>query len=125
MTAVPAQGYDLPRQMRLQERRDFHRLKLQGNRLVMGCLIANWNLLPAGRRPQLGVVTSRQLGSAVVRSRARRLLRETFRLHQHDLREPVALVLIGRKSIVGRKLAGVERDFLRFLQQARLMKARS
>jgi ribonuclease P protein component len=58
----------------------------------------------------------------VVRSRARRLLREAFRLHQHDLASPVDLVLVARPSIAGRPLADVERDFLAALRRARLLK---
>ena len=69
------------------------------------------------------VITSRKMGEAVARNRARRLLREAFRLHQHDLRCPVDLVLVARNSIVGKKLAGVEHDFLKALRQAKLLKA--
>ena len=112
----------LSRAFRLQESRDFTRLRKEGRRLVKGCLIANWLPLSAGASPRVGVVTSRRLGNAAVRTRARRLLRESFRLHQHDLREPVAMVLVARSSIVGRKLAEVERDYLAFLRQAELLR---
>jgi RNase P protein component len=49
-------------------------------------------------------------------------MRETFRLHQHALQQPVALVLVARPSIVGRGQAEVERDYLSVLQQAGLLK---
>lgn len=78
--------------------------------------------LPSGMPAKLGVITSRKLGKAHVRSRARRLLRESFRLHQGELRDPVAVVLIARASILGRKLADVERDFVSVLRQADLLK---
>jgi len=90
--------------------------------MVVGCLIANWQRLPPGTPSRLGVVTAGRIGGAVVRSRARRLLRETFRLHQHDLAAPVDLVLVARPSIVGRGLGEVERDFLTTLRRARLLK---
>ncbi len=112
----------LPRASRLKQRRDFVEVRLDGQRLVNGCLIANWKLLPAGSGSRLGVVTSRKLGAAVLRSRARRLLRETFRLHQHELQQPVAIVLVARLSIVGKGLAAVEKDFLRAMRQANLLK---
>ena len=80
-------------------------------------------ILPAGSRSRLGVITTRKLGKAPVRSRARRLLRESFRLHQGELREPVAIVLVARNSILGRKLAEVERDYLACLRQGSLLKA--
>jgi ribonuclease P protein component len=70
----------------------------------------------------LGVITAGKIGGAVVRNRARRLLRESFRLHQHDLSEPVDLVLVARQSIVGKGFADVERDFLTTLRKARLLK---
>ena len=56
----------------------------------------------------------------VARSRARRLLRECFRLHQRELARPVDLVLVARPSIAGKKLADVEMDLMRVLRQARL-----
>jgi ribonuclease P protein component len=101
---------------------DFARAKTQGQRLISGCLIANVLARPEGLATRLGVVTSKKIGNAVVRSRARRLLRESFRLHQHDLARAVDLVLVARPSIAGRKLAEVEKDFLRVLRQARLEK---
>src|SRR5258705_8024648 len=112
----------LPQSMRLKQRRHFTELKQEGQRLVVGCLIANWTASPAGSGSRLGVITSRKLGSAVTRSRARRLLRETFRLHQHDLRQPVTMVLVARSSILGKQRADVERDFLSALRKAKLLK---
>src|SRR6266446_8318133 len=112
----------LPQSMRLKQRRDFTELKQQGQRLAAGCLIANWTTSPAGSGSRLGVITSRRLGPAVVRTRARRLLRETFRLHQHDLRQPVMMVLVARASIVGKQLSVVERDFLWAMRRAGMLK---
>jgi ribonuclease P protein component len=102
---------------------DFSRLKSTGRRIVAGCLIVNW--LPSEatcRRARLGVVVGRKLGKATVRNRARRLLREVFRLHQWDLIRPVDLVLVARPSIVGKRYREVEADFLRALQQAGLLR---
>ena len=109
--------------MRLKQRRDFAEIRQQGQRLVNGCLIANWTILGPECQPRLGVVTGRKLGPAIVRSRARRLLRESFRLHQHDFREPVRVVLVARPSIVGKRLPDVERDFLAAMRRAKLLKA--
>ena len=112
----------LGRESRLPQSRDFARVRQRGERLVLGCLIANWNQLPAGSRPKLGVVTSKKIGGAVVRNRARRLLRESFRQHQHEFLQPVELVLVARNSIAGKNFAGVEKDFLAALGRARLLK---
>ena len=58
----------------------------------------------------------------LIRTRARRLLRETFRAHQHELEHPLDLVLVARPSIVGKQFADVEKDFLTTLRKARLLK---
>jgi ribonuclease P protein component len=113
------------RAARLKQARDFAAVRQSGERLVNGCLIANWRCLPAPARSRLGIITAGKLGGAVVRNRARRLLRESFRLHQHELAQPVALVLVARGSIVGKGFAGVEKDFLTTLRKAGLLKERS
>jgi ribonuclease P protein component len=112
----------LARASRLAQSRDFARVRQQGQRLVLGCLIANWNRLPDGASPKLGVVTSKKIGDATERSRARRLLRESFRQHQHEFAQPVELVLVARNSIAGKKFADVEKDFLAALNRAKLLK---
>lgn len=110
------------RSSRLAQSRDFARVRRQGERLAQGCLIANWNQLPDGASSRLGVVTSKKIGGAVERNRARRLLRESFRLHQQELLRPVELVLVARNSIAGKALADVEKDFLTALSKANLLK---
>jgi ribonuclease P protein component len=122
MSAERAKRLRFGQAMRLRQNRDFTRVRQQGERTVQGCLIANWVRLPDEGSARLGVVTARKIGGAAVRSRARRLLRETFRLHQHDLNQPIDLVLVARQSIVGKAFAEVERDFLTTLRKAGLLK---
>lgn len=122
MAAQTPQRLRFARAARIKQGRDFARVRQAGERLVIGCLIANWQRLPAGSASHLGVVTARRIGCAVVRNRARRLMRETFRLHQYDLAAPVDLVLVARPSIVGKGFAAVERDFLTTLRRAKLLK---
>ncbi len=111
MTAAP-QRWTLGRDRRIRCNRDFARIRQAGRRLALGALVANWMTLPDGASSRLGVVTSRKVGGAVERSRARRLLRESFRRHQHELGGPVHLVLIARPSIAGKTQAQVEGDYL-------------
>jgi ribonuclease P protein component len=110
---------------RLKRSWEFGRTRLEGQRLVKGCLILNWRVADAvqGQEgPRLGVVTSRKIGNAIVRSRARRLLREAFRRHQHDFARPLDIVLVARQSIANKDYAQVERDFVSAARQSKLMR---
>lgn len=121
MFAAP-QRLSLGRDRRIRCSRDFARVRQSGLRLAHGCLIANWKPLPAESKSRLGVVTSRAVGNAVARSRARRLLRESFRRHQWDLTIPVDLVLVARPSIAGKSFVEVEREFLSAARKAGLLR---
>lgn len=122
MSAQTPKALRLGRTSRVTQNRDFIRIRQEGQRLAQGCLVANWHELPEGVHPKLGVVTSRKIGGAVQRTRARRLLRESFRLHQHEFTQPVELILVARNSIAGKRFAEVERDFLTTLRRAGLLK---
>lgn len=119
----PRRRLRLTRAMRLRRGCEFARLKNSGRRAATGCLIANWLPLPPGSSARLGVITSRKVGHAAHRSRARRLLREAFRLTQDRLNHPLMLVLIARPSIVGRSMGEVQRHLLDILARAGLLAA--
>jgi ribonuclease P protein component len=108
--------------LRIKRSGSFRRAKEQGRRLTVGCLTVNWLPTTPGTQHQLGVITSRKLGNAVCRNRARRLLREVFRQHQHELKQPLTLVLVARPSIVGKTFSLVQSDFMSALRRANLLK---
>lgn len=124
MAATPQPRRLLGRRMRLKQSREFARVRQDGRRMSCGCFIANWRTMPPGSETRLGVITSKKLGNAVVRARARRLLREVFRLHQHDLAQPVELVLVAQRIMVGKGLSVVEDAFLTMLRKAGLSKTK-
>ena len=118
----------LSRAQRLRSSGDFLRLKDNGKRQVHGCLIVNWQAASSGiaglpQETRLGVVTSRRVGGAVVRNRARRLMREVFRRNRHLVPSLTSVVLVARPSIAGMGYAQVERDFVESLRRARLLQA--
>ena len=119
--SAPARSLRLPRERRITRGRDFQRARTAGRRLAVGSLVLNW-ADAAGGATRVGVITSRKIGSATVRTRARRLLREAFRLNQHRIARAVDIVLVARQSIVEKDFAAVEGDFVMALRRADLLK---
>jgi len=88
---------------------------------VYGCLIANWLEVNDRTFTRLGVITSRKIGKAHVRNRARRLMRESYRNIQHQCVQPMDLILVARKSIANKSQQEVEADLCAIMKRRRLL----
>lgn len=66
----------------------------------------------SGNTARLGIVASRKLGDAVRRNRAKRLIREVFRLNTPlQAGEGIDLVVIPRRELLAAPLSELEKDF--------------
>jgi len=94
----------LPPDHRVRKRRDFERAYEEGKKVVMPefALFARVNGLPHSR---LGITTSRKLGNAIRRNRARRLVREAYRTHRELLPKGFDLVFVVRAPLLRRSAA--------------------
>ena len=73
---------------------------------------------PAGVEPfRVGFSTRRKLGNAVRRNRARRLMREIFRLHQHEVKPGMEYLFLWTGPGEGVGLKEVEREMVAFLRR--------
>jgi len=82
-------------------------------------------VLPVKDTPafRAGFITSRALGSAVVRNRVRRRLREIVRRHQHDVRRDFWIVLIARAVAARASYRTLEDEWLRLASRASILSA--
>lgn len=118
----------LPKSERLQRGQQFRRAYEQG-RKVAGRLfvlyVVDDLLEPSRTRPPggraIGVVTSRKIGNAVTRNRARRLLREAYRRNKQKLKTNLQMVMVARTAINGKRLQDVEAESLQLFRAAGIL----
>jgi len=67
---------------------------------------------------RVGIITSRKVGTAVVRNRVRRRLREIIRRHQHQIRSGLWIVIIGSTRAARASYAELEHEWLRLAAAA-------
>src|SRR3954470_2820141 len=92
---MPSAAYTFPKSHRIRSRSDFSAVFEDRVKAARGPLVAyaRPNNLPHAR---LGISISRAVGTAPRRNRIKRLLREAFRLHQHDWPKGYDIVIVIR-----------------------------
>lgn len=92
----------------IRARGDFERIYEGGTR-VSGRLMTLFVRDNEGSTPRLGIAATRKLGSAVVRNRAKRLVRELFRHNKPAA--GVDLVVIPRREMLDAPYTALEAEF--------------
>lgn len=110
----------LPKQERLQHNYDFRRIYEQGRKTEgrLAVLYVLETARDAAGKRAVGFVTSRKVGNAVERNRARRLMRETWRLNKHRLKPDFEMVVVARAAMRGKSLQAVEEYLLAMFKAA-------
>jgi len=115
-----------PKGLRIRKRAEY--LEIQGaaavvhGRLLVGLVRRS----AAGAPARLGITTTKKLGPAVVRNRARRCVREAFRRNRAALPTGIDVVVVAKRAAVGRgtaafaeELAEIGRRAARLLESGR------
>jgi len=97
----------LPPSRRVRKRREFEKAYEEGYKVVTPqfALYVRPNDLLESR---LGITTTRRLGKAVVRNRARRLVREAYRKNQEKMPPGYDFVVVVRKPLLDLKSTALE-----------------
>ena len=105
---------------KLKKRSDFDRAFKQGKSVGGRTIVLYFPPNQSGF-PRAGFIASKKVSrKAVERNRAKRLMREVFRLNKHRLKA-FDIVFIAKASIVGVKFQDVERDFLSLAEKAGIL----
>ena len=95
VTVAEAPQFAFRKESRLRTRRHYRKTLSRGSRVFTRRFIL---YIRPRRGPQsrLGITVSRKVGSAVVRNRIKRCVREVFRTHPKWFSEPVDLVVVAK-----------------------------
>ena len=117
---APRPDIGLGRAQRITRSAVFREAYAQGRRQVGRCMVM-WLRTGPGASLRVGVVSSRKVGNAVERNRARRLLREVFRRHRFQFAGDVDIVLVARRALLDARWAAIEREFDDLARRAGLL----
>lgn len=109
--------HTFPKSERLLKKREFLEVYSQGKKRQGRCLILY--VLNNQSSRKVGISASRKLGKAVIRNRAKRLIREAYRLNKHLLSDDIHLVIVAKLEIKGLGFKDIEEDFLGLIQEAK------
>ncbi|MBI4753746.1 ribonuclease P protein component [Candidatus Desantisbacteria bacterium] len=71
---------------------------------------------------RVGIVAGKKTGGAVKRNRAKRLLREAYRLNKNKLIQGLDMVLVAKKGLPELTFVEVEKDLLYLFKRANIIK---
>jgi ribonuclease P protein component len=116
-----ATSFSFPRARRLTRASEYERVKREGLVRRGKLLTLSATVVENSGLCRVGFVTSRRVGSAVVRNRVRRRLREIVRQHQHDLRQDFWMVLIAKRDAANASYRALEDEWLRLARRASIL----
>ena len=112
----------MKRAVTIKENYEFRRLYAKGKSAVTPSMVVYCRKNGRGRN-RVGVTASKKLGCAVVRNRARRRLRELFRLSQAELVQGYDVILVARGRTAQIAYRYLRKDFDRAMGQLGLLRS--
>jgi ribonuclease P protein component len=103
------------REERIRRRADYKRIYDRGAR-VHGRLLTLFSLPSGLHVGRLGIAATKKLGGAVVRNRAKRLIREVFR--RNKLAPGMDVVVVPKRELLDAGLTAIEIEFRQTLDRS-------
>jgi len=109
-------SFGLPRDQRIRKRKDFDRVFDEGGRIAEDRFRARYlpNGLPFTR---VGVAVPRKFGKAARRNRARRLLKEAFRLRKDEMPAGIDIIFLPGRDWDDPPLSDLEKAMARIAER--------
>ncbi len=104
----------------LKQNHIFRRLYAKGESAV-GRFVVVYAKRNGTNQNRLGITTGVKLGRAVDRNRARRRIRETYRLNESRLKQGYDLVIVARTAAIEGEFSEMQQSFLHQCKKLRLL----
>ena len=106
----------------LKKNKDFQAVYRTGRSCANKYLVMYIKENECGRN-RLGISVSKKVGNSVVRHRTTRLIRESYRLNQDNLKTGYDMVVIARQTAKGQNYHTIESAFLHLIDLHHLKKS--
>lgn len=100
----------------------YNKGKSLANRLLVMYVVKNKKYTDTNR---LGISVSKKVGKSVVRSRVTRLIKESYRLSEEDIKQGYDIVVIARVSANGADYKEINKALLSLLKKHNLLLKKS
>jgi ribonuclease P protein component len=114
---IDSGGAMLQRSLRLREKSLYRKVFAQGKSFSGKYVVVYISEGPS----KFGFIASKKVGNAIIRNRAKRLMREVIRLHYRDIKPNVQIICIARASLKGVSYNQVENTLLQTLKKAKVI----
>ncbi len=101
-----------PASQRVKKRLEFQAAQNAGRKAILPHFVLLLYARADSGEARLGVVASRRIGGAVIRNRAKRLIREAFRATRQLWMPGIDVVVIVRRPLEGMKLDDVRSEWM-------------
>ena len=116
--------YELPKSSIISNKFEFNRVYNKGRSYVNHMMIIHV-INSDSVKGKVGFAVGKKIGNAVVRNRIKRLMREAYRISQHEINQNISMILIARKPLADVKSNEVQKAFINLCKKAKILKRRS
>lgn len=101
----------------LNQNRDFLRLYKRGSSIVSKNIVLYYRKNKEERN-RLGITVSKRIGKAVIRNRAKRIIKESYRNLEPSMKNGYDMVIVARTAINGKKMWEILESLEKSLKKA-------
>lgn len=114
------ENFGLPKSARLGTNRHFQEIYREGHSIAGRYLVFHWRKKEEPNN-KIGFGAGKKLGSAVIRNRLKRLMREAWRLYPEELPQGYDFILIARRPLLGKGLEEAQIGLREVLKKSGLL----